>query len=137
MEAEKTIALLFQSLSLGKILPPVTPVSGGLMHRMYRVNTSDRSYAVKHLNPEIMTRPDAMENYRKAETLEKIIGDAGIPVVAALTINGRNFSISFPGRMAASQTGTISHRNNVIRPEQFRLGFTPFSPGIRIMPIRN
>ena len=49
MEAEKTIALLFQSLSLGKILPPVTPVSGGLMHRMYRVNTSDRSYAVKHL----------------------------------------------------------------------------------------
>ena len=89
MEAEKTIALLFQSLSLGKILPPVTPVSGGLMHRMYRVNTADRSYAVKHLNPEIMKRPNVMENYRKAEALEKIIGDSGIPVVAALTINGR------------------------------------------------
>ena len=144
MEAENTIALLFQSLSLGKILPPVTPVSGGLMHRMYRVNTSDRSYAVKHLNPDIMARSDAMENYRKAETLEKIIEDAGIPVVAAVTVNGQkmqkadgNYFYIFPWQNGASQTGTISHRNNVIRPEQFRLGFTPFSPGIRIIPILN
>ena len=119
MEAENTIALLFQSLSLGKILPPVTPVSGGLMHRMYRVNTSDRSYAVKHLNPDIMARSDAMENYRKAETLEKIIEDAGIPVVAAVTVNGQkmqkadgNYFYIFPW-----QNGSITDWNN-ITPEQ-------------------
>ena len=91
------------------------------MHRMYRVNTADCSYAVKHLNPEIMKRPNVMENYRKAEALEKIIGDAGIPVVAALTINGRKmqeveneFFYIFPW-----QNGSITDWNN-ITPEQCR-----------------
>ena len=89
MSIEKTISTLFESAGLGKVLPPVTSVSGGLMHRMYRVNTAGCSYAVKHLNPGIMKRPGVMDNYRKAEKLEQIIEDAGIPVVAAITINGR------------------------------------------------
>ena len=86
---ENTIARLFETAGLGTVLPPVSPVSGGLMHRMYRVNTPDHSYAVKHLNPGIMKRPGVMDNYRKAEKLEQIIEDARIPVVAALTINSR------------------------------------------------
>ena len=49
---ENTIARLFESKGLGAVLPPITPVSGGLMHRMYRVNTAGRAYAVKHLNPK-------------------------------------------------------------------------------------
>ena len=49
---ENTIARLFELTGLGTVLPPVSPVSGGLMHRMYRVNTPDHSYAVKHLNPK-------------------------------------------------------------------------------------
>lgn len=89
MEAEKTISALFEFLSLGKVLPPVTPVSGGYMHRMYRVNTAGCSYAVKHLNPEIMKRAAVMDNYRRAEKLEQVIEDAGIPIVPALTVNGR------------------------------------------------
>ena len=86
---ENTITGLFESAGLGEVMPPVTPVSGGFMHRMYRVSTADQSYAVKHLNPVIMKRPDAMENYRRAESLERILEDAGIPIVPALMISGR------------------------------------------------
>lgn len=86
---EETITKLFGAAGLGNVIPPVTPVSGGLMHRMFRVNTPGGSYAVKCLNPEIMKRPDAMNNYRRAEQLETILEEAAIPIVPALTINGR------------------------------------------------
>lgn len=86
---ERTIGRLFESRGLGVVQPPVLPVSGGLMHRMFRVNAGERSYAVKWLNPEIMKRPDAMENYRRAEELERILEGAGIPIVPAMTVGGR------------------------------------------------
>lgn len=85
---ENTIARLFESKGLGEVLPPITPVSGGLMHRMYRVNTAGRAYAVKHLNPDIMKRPDAMDNYRRAEALESMLEETNIPIAPALTIDG-------------------------------------------------
>ena len=86
---ESIIVRLFESEGLGEVLFPIAPVSGGFLHRMYKVRTAMKSYAVKHLNPEIMRRPDAAENYRRAEKLEQIIAEAGIPVVPALMINGR------------------------------------------------
>ena len=85
------------------------------------MNTPERSYAVKHLNPEIMKRPNVMDNYRKAETLEQIIEDAGIPVVAALTLNGQKMQ-----KVANEyfyvfrwQNGSITDWNN-ITPDQCR-----------------
>ncbi len=86
---ETTITRLFESCGLGEVLPPVLPVTGGLMHRMFRVCAGGQVYAVKHLNPEIMKRPGVMENYRRAEMLEQILVDAGIPVVPALSVSGR------------------------------------------------
>ncbi len=83
-EITNLITHLFETLSLGTVTEPVTPVSGGFMHRMYKVCTQNHTYAVKHLNPEIMKRPSAMENYKKAERLEAILEEAGIPIVAAL-----------------------------------------------------
>ena len=86
---EEMIAKLFETRELGKVVFPVVPVSGGFMHRMFRAETGEKAYAVKHLNPEIMKRPGVMENYRRAEKLEQILEDAGIPVVPALMLNGR------------------------------------------------
>ena len=86
---ENTIIKLFESCGLGGVLAPVLPVQGGFMHRMFRVNTAGGSYAVKHLNPEIMKRPGVMENYRRAEELEQVLEDAGIPIVPAVTVGGR------------------------------------------------
>lgn len=84
---EEVISELFEIKGLGRIKPSIVPVSGGFMHRMYKVEASGKLYAVKHLNPSIMERPEAKDNFSKAEQLEKILEDAGIPVVTALTID--------------------------------------------------
>ena len=90
---EETIIKLFRQNGLGAVIPPITPVSGGFLHRMYRVNTESRAYAVKHLNPEIMQRPTARENFRQAEALEAVLEEAGIPIVAAMPINGQKMQM--------------------------------------------
>jgi Ser/Thr protein kinase RdoA (MazF antagonist) len=81
------IKQLFETLSLGDVALPIVSVSGGFMHRMYKVCTENHTYAVKHLNPEIMKRPAAMDNYKKAERLEAILESAEIPIVPALIFN--------------------------------------------------
>lgn len=86
---EETIVRLFKEKGLGDAVLPISPVSGGFMHRMYRVDTLDRSYAVKHLNSNIMKRPEAMANYKKAEALEAKLEKAGIAIVPALTLDGK------------------------------------------------
>ena len=55
------------ALSLGALSVPPMSLSGGYTHRMFRVETEKGTYAVKLLNPEIMQRPDAQDNYRTAE----------------------------------------------------------------------
>ena len=83
------ITKLMNRCDLGEVTAEIKPVSGGLMHRMYKVQTSSGIYAVKCLNPEIMKRPTARENYAVAEALEARLEEAHIPMVAAMTIKGR------------------------------------------------
>ena len=64
------ITKLMNRCDLGEVTAEIKPVSGGLMHRMYKVQTSSGIYAVKCLNPEIMKRPTARENCAVAEALE-------------------------------------------------------------------
>ena len=89
LEIQNLITQLFETLSLGRITAPITAMSGGFMHRMYKVCTENHTYAVKHLNSEIMKRQGAMENYKKAERLEAILEKVNIPIVPALTIGGK------------------------------------------------
>lgn len=89
---EKTIENLLMKLmcmcDLGKIIADIEPVSGGFMHRMYKVITDSGIYAVKYLNPEIMKRPDAHENYARAEKIERILENSDISIVPAMVIGG-------------------------------------------------
>ncbi|MDE5996020.1 MAG: phosphotransferase, partial [Eubacterium sp.] len=64
-------------------------ISGGYMHKMYRIKTSNGDYAVKLLNPVIMQRENVMENYALAESLEVKLQLSDIPVVPALEFNGK------------------------------------------------
>ena len=64
-------------------------ISGGYMHKMYRIQTSNGDYAVKLLNPVIMQRKDVMKNYALAESLEAKCQLSDIPVVPALEFNGK------------------------------------------------
>lgn len=82
---------------LGSLQNEPPRISGGFMHRMYRLDTESGSYALKLLNPEIMKRPDARANYRRAERLEKQLQDAGLPVVAALEFDAQKM-LSLEGR---------------------------------------
>ncbi len=86
---EKAIKSLFSKYDLGNNSGEIIPVSGGLMHKMFKVQTNKGTYAVKCLNPEIMKRPGAFDNYKRAEALESILEDNGIPIVPALTFDGQ------------------------------------------------
>ena len=71
-----------------KLKQPPLRLSGGLMHKMYKLETDQGIYALKLLNPFIMQREDAMENYREAERLESILEQKKIPILSALSVNG-------------------------------------------------
>ncbi len=86
---KEIISELFERIGLGELTEDVLPVSGGLMHKMYKVRTANRTYAVKCLNPEIMKRPGAFDNYAEAERLERVLEDNNIPVVSANSFSGK------------------------------------------------
>ena len=92
-EIKELLIRLFKELGLGNVTLPIENVSGGFMHRMYKVTTcgtvNARCFAVKHLNPEIMKRPQAKLNYARAEKLEEILEKAGLPIVPALVFDNK------------------------------------------------
>lgn len=120
----ENIHALVEQCGPGTIEEEIIPVSGGFMHKMYKVHTTAGAYAVKCLNPEIMSRPDVMENYAEAERLERILEDNGLPVVAALSfggkkmipVNGRYFYI-FPWL-----EGKITDFNDISKEQCFTAG---------------
>lgn len=83
------LAKLTRQLSLGDLTSPPIRLSGGYTHRMFRLDTTTGRYAVKLLNPEIMQRPGALDNYRTAEAFEALLEERGLPILPALTIGGR------------------------------------------------
>ena len=124
MECQLLIEKLFEDLGLGKISFPITSVSGGFMHRMYKVCTANHTYAVKHLNSEIMKRPAAMDNYKKAERLEAILEEAEIPIVSALTFDGKKMQ-EFSGNYFYFfdwHDGNITDWNNITAEQCWKAG---------------
>lgn len=87
--ADALIAELMMKCGFGEVVSPIAPVSGGFMHKMYQVITERGTYAVKHLNPEIMGRPGVHDSYARAEKLERIVEEKGIPIVPAITVDGQ------------------------------------------------
>jgi len=89
MEQLSFFETLTADWSLGRLIRPPQPVSGGYMHKMFRLDTTSGSYAVKLLNPEVMSRPKALGNYRNAEALERVLEAHQLPIVAAMSRNGK------------------------------------------------
>lgn len=80
---------LCQQLNLGALTAEPTRLTGGLMHKMYRVATTSGVYAVKCLNPQVMARAEAHANFAAAERLEGVLEHTDLPILPALTIGGR------------------------------------------------
>ena len=76
-------------LDLGEILVEPTQLKGGFMHKMYSLFTTKGKYAIKLLNPYVMKRDTVFENYRIAEELEAKLEQTDIPILPALTFNGK------------------------------------------------
>lgn len=74
------------ALKLGEILNTPVPVSGGLMHKIFYIETTKGKYAIKLLNPQIMKRPIAMQNYINSENISQLLAD-DIPSLPALRVN--------------------------------------------------
>lgn len=79
---------LIEYLKLGTVVKEIVQVTGGLLHKMYRVSTDKGEYAVKVLNPEIMKRPVALKHTVDSEKIAAAF-QMIISVVAALEINGK------------------------------------------------
>ena len=80
---------LCEQLNLGTLTEEPMRLTGGLMHKMYRVATESGVYAVKCLNPHVMERPTAAGNFAAAEELERKLERTDLPLLPALTIGGR------------------------------------------------
>lgn len=112
---DKIISELMKKCGLGIVDLPIELVSGGCSHRMYKVATDCGVYAVKRLNPNIMSRADAHDNFARAEKIEQILEKEDIPIVPAIMVNGRkmqnvegNFFYIFRW-----QEGSITDWNNI------------------------
>ena len=71
----ENIEQLCQSYRLGKLKRVPEMVTGGLMHKMYHVRTDKGEYAVKLLNPDIMKRPEALQNMINSEIVSNALMD--------------------------------------------------------------
>lgn len=81
--------LVAEDLQLGRVLENPVRVTGGFMHRMFKVVTEKGSYIIKLLNPNIMKRPTAIGNYKIADDIEEILQQNNIPAVYALEFKNR------------------------------------------------
>lgn len=89
MAQEKIFQQIAKELRFGTLTGEPGRITGGFMHKMYKLETTSGTYAVKLLNPTIMKRPDALGNYQRAEKLESVLQQNNIPCVPALEIDGR------------------------------------------------
>lgn len=75
--------------NLGKLVSEPVTLTGGFLHKMYGIRTAKGKYAIKLLNPYVMKREDAKENYRIAEELEAVLENHAIPILPAMVFGNR------------------------------------------------
>jgi Ser/Thr protein kinase RdoA (MazF antagonist) len=86
-DLKKYFEKLTNNLNLGDLIEEPSRVSGGLTHKMYKVFTTKGRFIVKLLNPNIMKRPTALNNFATAERFEDILKDNNIDAIYILTFN--------------------------------------------------
>ncbi|GGG14052.1 membrane protein [Paenibacillus albidus] len=78
---------LCNTVQLGEITCVPEAISGGLLHKMYVFQTTKGKYAIKALNPQIMLRPTAMQNFINSERIANIAAN-NVPALSAKEVNG-------------------------------------------------
>lgn len=72
---------------LGKI-KNISRLFGGLMHKIFKVETDKGIYCIKVLNSEVMARKEAFDNFVVSESIANLAKQNGIPASSALNMEG-------------------------------------------------
>ena len=72
---------------LGKI-KNISSLFGGLMHKIFKVETDKGIYCIKVLNSEVMARKEAFDNFVVSESIANLAKQNGIPASSALNMEG-------------------------------------------------
>lgn len=76
---------------LGTPIGAATSVNGGLLHRMWRVDTNDASYAIKQLSHSIDLRNETIKKkYELSEQVAAHFSEQGIRAVSAIANAGKH-----------------------------------------------
>ncbi|MCC2687194.1 MAG: aminoglycoside phosphotransferase, partial [Paenibacillaceae bacterium] len=78
---------LCSKLHIGELDREPEAISGGHLHRMYAIHTSQGKFAIKTLNPHIMRRPTAMSNYIRSERIAEWVAQI-LPALPARRFEG-------------------------------------------------
>lgn len=92
MISNKNIDYLINKFNLGSKIMSINKVSGGLLHKMYRVETDKAIYAVKELNPVIMKRADAYSNFVFSEKVTDIAIKNGVCAIGTIKFDGESIA---------------------------------------------
>ncbi len=84
---------LTSNLELGKMITTPSRVSGGLTHKMYKIITDKNKYIIKLLNPNIMKRKTALDNFEKADKYEELLKQNNIDAIYSLKFNNKKLQL--------------------------------------------
>jgi aminoglycoside phosphotransferase (APT) family kinase protein len=74
------------TLQLGDLISSPEVLTGGLLHKTYAIETTQGKYAIKALNPQIMSRTTALQNYINSEKIANIAAN-NLPALPAKQFN--------------------------------------------------
>lgn len=81
----KKICIAYQ---LGSPIKKPRKLSGGLLHRLWQIETNTGAYVIKKLNPNIIKNLEIAVRYRKTELIAEKLKQHRIPAVSALLQQG-------------------------------------------------
>jgi Ser/Thr protein kinase RdoA (MazF antagonist) len=87
MQYRLRIGELCRYLQIGELSREPEALSGGHLHRMYAIHTSQGKFAVKALNPQIMHRPTAVRNFIRSERIAELAAQI-LPALQARRFEG-------------------------------------------------
>lgn len=81
---------LCNKVCIGNLIGEPEQIFGGLLHKMYKIETEKGFFAVKALNPQIMQRETSMGNFVFSEKVANFAFESGIPALPAIAISGNS-----------------------------------------------
>ena len=77
-------------MNIGSLTKEPTSISGGLLHKIFEINTTKGKYAVKILNPEIINEDRRLSDFIFSEKVAQIVHDNGINALPAISKDGNS-----------------------------------------------